>query len=357
MKKTEGRNYSIDFLRFVFSALIVYYHILHANIISYTAGQKLYTALQSASSKAGLIVECFLIIGGYFLYRSVKATANRPFRSFFSDRFFRLWPVFALYVVISFFFLGLSLEDAIYELSFLHCTGISLAYKGIIWYIAPFFVGSIFIAALIRNMKKRPAAILLAVIAFLGYSLNLNYSGGGLGREVAYSFISLGLIRVISGLCIGVLISMYAESVPVREKQGLPASLCWSVVEVLTSAGLINLFVFNKGLFRNSFTAVILFSILFYSFIGTRGYLSRFLNRPAFGFAGKYSYSIYVMQQISFWLLGMTFWKNTDFLYRHTLISIAISVLLSIALGIAVYYLVEKPCWALYKKRRDDRDK
>ena len=40
LEQKNERCYHIDFFRFVFAAIIVYYHILHSNIIPYTNGMQ-----------------------------------------------------------------------------------------------------------------------------------------------------------------------------------------------------------------------------------------------------------------------------------------------------------------------------
>ena len=64
MEKVKYHN--IEFLRFVFSIIIVYLHILHSNILPYIGMNNDYLVLRELSRNAAYIVECFFIISGYF---------------------------------------------------------------------------------------------------------------------------------------------------------------------------------------------------------------------------------------------------------------------------------------------------
>lgn len=67
--------YNIDCFRFIFSLIIVYFHILHANIMKFvenTPSMQNYEYLAKISSNSYLIVECFFIIAGFFLFLNFK---------------------------------------------------------------------------------------------------------------------------------------------------------------------------------------------------------------------------------------------------------------------------------------------
>lgn len=66
------RYYNIECLRFLFSLIIVYYHLLHASIVSRSPVPYAYDVFKVSSSSAYIAVEAFLIIGGYFTYISTK---------------------------------------------------------------------------------------------------------------------------------------------------------------------------------------------------------------------------------------------------------------------------------------------
>ena len=57
---------------------------------------------------------------------------------------------------------------------------------------------------------------------------------------------------------------------------------------------------------------------------------------------GKYSYSIYVMQQLSFYWLRKSLWKYSSLLDNVGL-TITLSLLFSFIVGVLTYYLIEKP--------------
>ena len=73
-----------------------------------------------------------------------------------------------------------------------------------------------------------------------------------------------------------------------------------------------------------------------------RGLCSALLNKKAFGFCGRYAYSIYVMQQTAFCIMKRTIWGNAN-LMSCPVLSIVVSMIIVVALGIVAYYVVERP--------------
>ena len=55
------KHHNIEFLRIAFSIIIVYFNILHSNIMKYINGNIDYIMLARLSDNAGWIVECFLL--------------------------------------------------------------------------------------------------------------------------------------------------------------------------------------------------------------------------------------------------------------------------------------------------------
>ena len=96
---------------------------------------------------------------------------------------------------------------------------------------------------------------------------------------------------------------------------------------------------------------VILFPVFFACLLTRKGVFSRLTDHKFVGLPGRYAYSIYVMQEVAFEVLGKTLWKNTPFLRDHPVAAITVSILLTAALGILVYHIVEKPAASWLKKK------
>ena len=353
MKK---KIYSIEFIRFLLSVIIIYYHVLHSNIIPYTSGQKKYIILQNWSAYAGLGVECFLIIGGYFLYKSYKKNEEKSVLQFAIDRFFRLWPAYAVYTVLSMVFMGQTIYSGIYDLFMLRATGISQEYKGIVWFIGPFYWCSVFLYALFKSLPEKSKGLVLSLMVYFCYVINFNYLHGGVGREVIWNFLSLAMLRVFGGLALGGIIAMFLENLEKYIKETSKSFgyyVIISVIEVGTFLFLLSYFLTGIKKDKSVLIVIIAFLILFISMLKGNGVLTKVLNFSILGNLGKYSYSMYVFQQFSFFILKKTLWKYETFLYEHTLWATALSTLCSVGIGILFYYLVEAPCAKWYHKKKN----
>mgnify|MGYP001522122991 CR=1 FL=1 len=91
--KAPAKNeklYSVEFLRFIFACVIVYFHFLHTNIMNYTGGSAFYQKLADNCS-GDKLVECFFILSGFFLFftsatgcseRCLESSDTVPFMEF-----------------------------------------------------------------------------------------------------------------------------------------------------------------------------------------------------------------------------------------------------------------------------------
>lgn len=354
----EKKLYNIEFVRFIFSAMIIYYHLLHNNLITVTDGGTAFlNRLADDCEYAGFIVECFFIIAGYFLFRSYSKRPDLSVKEFAYNKIARLWPVLFVTVVIGVLFFGENEIPSLFNVLFLQCIGVSLDYQGITWYVSPFFWAILFYFVLLKCARnKKMCNVLIGVISYFSYVLLVNRF---FGRETINDVFSLGVVRALGGIGVGYLIGVCLNSIQnmpaVKDFRGtktqnLLIGAAFSLAEIASAALLMRHFLSRDNTYGNQFFIVILFSVLLVCMISGRGILSRIFNNKIFGFAGKYAYSIYMMQQIAFWILKDTLWKNTDFIRQHGLWCIAISLIFAILLGILTYYAVEKPAANALKK-------
>lgn len=150
------------------------------------------------------------------------------------------------------------------------------------------------------------------------------------------------MCRALGGIGLGILLHRLSEELPkvkspLTEKKRM---ILLSVAEVSSFIFLLAYFL-GKVQYNNRFVIVPVFSILFLSFIHQGGIMSRILDWPGFSILGRYAYSIYVMQQVCFWILQRTLWKTA--VIQNIPVCIGISLVFSIVVGVGTYHLVEKP--------------
>ena len=191
-------------------------------------------------------------------------------------------------------------------------------------------------------------------MVYFGYVLNITFCNGGFGRETIYGFINLGLMRAIAGIGLGYLLASFYEenlkSISLTDdlkRNDLVLLFIVTLFECFSFAYLLGYFLLGFQ-YKNSFIVVLLFSLLLLCFVSGKGLLGRSLNKKIFSVFGKYAYSTYIMQQISFYILRKTLWKNIDFV-NHTVLCLTVSVVFSVLVGCATYHLVEKPSNDLLK--------
>ena len=347
MEKKKYHN--IEFLRILFALLIVYFHILHSNIMGYVGENEIYHSLAKLCNDAGIIVECFFIMSGYFLYQSYINKPETSVLQFTLKKIFRLLPVLLFSLVICVFFFNHRLEPALFNGLFLQCIGFSLEYKGINWYISPLFWVSIFYFVLLKTTDYKKANFSIAVITYISYVVLVNIT---FGRETIYGFLCLGVVRALAGIGLGYLIGLVLQELKkVRiVNWGGHSQLQYivvSIIEIVTLWYLLKWFLFGKS-YANSFIVIIIFSILFICFIKGKGLLSQLLDKMIFSAFGRYAYSIYVMQQVAFYILQRTLWRTA--IVGNVSLCLFVSLVFCTFVGVLTYHLVEQPCAKLYAK-------
>lgn len=354
--KNSDKLYSVEFVRFIFAAVIIYFHILHSNIRGVAIDLPIYSRFYADCAYAGAAVECFFIISGYFLYKSFQRKPDISVLEFAYNKFARLWPVLAAFLLIGLLFFYFNGYNSFYNMFFLQAAGVTTEVSGITWYISPLFIVMVFMFAFYKNTKdKKKYNLFLAVIVYFSYVMVINDCSKIFSRHNIYGIFSAAVLRAIAGMGLGYLIAVVSEKIKnldsVKNFKGN-----WfqnTIIFILVSAAEIASFYFMMHHFLDSqnsidqqFFVVLLFTVFFSCLLSKRGIFTLLFNNKLFGFLGKYSYSIYVMQQIAFYILQKVFWGNADYtayLENHFLRTLIISTALSILFGIAAYYIVEKP--------------
>lgn len=353
-KAGNGYSYHVDLLRFLFSLIIVYYHILHANIMDYVT-DPLYTTLGEKCSFSSNIVVCFFILSGLFMYRSYVKKPDTPIFGYICGRAARLGPVLITALLAEGLVSGFNWPRILLNSLFMQCSGLSLEYRGILWYVSSFFFSSIFMYAILSILKEKKGMFVIALLTYLSTTFLVNHGNGSIGgRETIYYVLNLGVLRGVSGIGIGMLLAFIHDNFRIRQNGAASGWKKWIGfavrlgIEGVTSYYCIRYFMLSERV-GNHLVLVVVFCILLLSALSAGSPIAMVFNRKPFGYLGRYAYSIYVMQQTGFYILRKTIWQNTAFT-DNVALCLIISTILVAALGVVTYHVVEKPCIKLYKK-------
>lgn len=353
---------NVEFLRFIFSLMIVYFHFF-PHIKGFVGDNEIYALFARNSSNAWIIVEYFLIIAGYFFYRTFYKK-EQSWSSFALTKIARLWPVLAFVTfcwVIEHLIFGMkiNLYTQFINLFFFQCIGITIGHEfyGVLWFISPFFWVLLFYFYILKNWKKENANLVIALLVYFSLVGNLNYFHGGLGRETIHTFINAGVMRVLAGIGIGYFIGVFHESIKncveicKTKLQKVFKFIIVSSIEIYCFVFLLNNGIFHKLSFNNKLIYILIFSILFFCFLMKQGFLSKFLDNKFWGYCGRFSYSIYAMQYVVFFILKKTMWLNHNFVFNHIYLNIFVTLLCCTIIGILTYKFVEVPAGKFLKEK------
>lgn len=180
----------------------------------------IYQNLAEQSKYAKYIVECFFIISGYFLYRSLLSRPEQKTTDFYGKNCPSVAGTGSFYG-FSVVFLEVPASEGILNLFFLQSTGLTTGWTGLNWYVSAFFFAEVFYFLLHKAMKNSAGMkLLICVIAYFGYTLNIMTTDGGFGRKVVYGVFSLAMARAVAGIGTGYLLGVFYDSV--KEKWEKP---------------------------------------------------------------------------------------------------------------------------------------
>jgi len=346
----------IDLLRFAFSVLVVYYHVLNANILPYVTNPR-FEELGHLVRYSSNIVICFFLISGFFLYRSFRSHPNQSIFEYIVSRVVRLWPVMAVDMIAEAVLSGnFNWQRTLINGMFLQCSGISLEYRGILWYVSAFFFATIFLYAVLKTCSERASGLVIALVTYFCTAFLVNYNNGLIGgRETVLYVLNIGILRGVAFMGTGILLAMIQEKLSAMLKltpvSRLTETVLFCIKVILEGLALYFLYIYflRSQSMSNHIVLVLVFSLFLLCLVSEKDPLGQLLNRKPFGYPGKYAYSIYVMQGTGFLLLQKTLWKNETFV-SNVWLAIGVSTLVPVAVGIAAYYLVEKPCSDAFQK-------
>lgn len=346
---------NIDSLKFIFALVIAYMHFTY-----YAFVKNLYPIQRYNNSSVYLIVEFFFIIAGFFLFQTFK-NKEQTWCDFTKRKIIRLWPVLAFSIIISIILYYLKLYPAnsgldvqFLNMLFLESIGVAPKYYGYNWYISAYFWVTIFYFYILKVFKNEHANLIIALCIYFSLVGNLNHSNFRLNEIfTTYGFFfNAALLRALTGIGLGYFTGIFYDKIKnyinSRNFDNTKTFIISSMAEFACCLFLIK-YMLLKHNTKNALIFIIVFLILFLLFLFKKGIISKLLDGGLLASFGKYAYSIYVMQSISFHLTRSLMWK-VPFLIIHSNIALFIALIVATILGILAYHFVEKPVSNYLKK-------
>lgn len=324
------KNRSIDFLRFVFSIIIVYYHLIPilASKFPEVANWK-NTLIQS--KHGGLVVYIFFFMSGFFFHTKNDKTVFE----FVSERIIRLWPVLFFSIMINFngipdFFNIFFIERVLGIVS----QGSSNPAS---WYVCVLFWVSVVLYSFIKSFEFKKLLPFFLIIAFLEFRLITVYRS-----HFYYDTVLCFTVGILhgGGILMGIISrQIWNVIIPIFDNiDSFFGKFIFSILEGTLFVSLIYICSFS---IREYYAVqnIMLYTIMIFVFMCNKGLLSKIFQK--IGKVGDYSYSIYLMQFPTFYYMERLFWNRP--LHFNVITYIITSLSICIIVGILTHYIIEKP--------------
>ena len=335
VKDGTQRLYAVEFLRIFFIFCVVFLHATDGTEIL----RKYLSLFHTSSHYFWRSVECFFIIGGFFLFRNLYHINDKTV----FQRIQKLWWRLVPGLVFSFTLLCL-IDKRVswhhFTICLFNIPDFGLAPGTIGW--GEYFIGSyFFVSCLLIGLfthYRRVAWLFIGIACYLLISLQLhvkttpsvNAFGG-----VYLSLIGDGLVRGFIGMSLGALGAFLSENIKLSRRFGI--RLAATVYEGLALFILIGYLMAGSENFRFTLLEIeLMFTILLISIAQNLGYISSLLNHMNWVmYASRYTYSFLVAHIVLVRCVKSSVFLNAE---NKAIMIVGGGALL----GVIEYHLVEK---------------
>lgn len=300
----QGKNNSIEFLRFLFISILVAWH---GDFNFFAHGY--------------LVVEFFFILSGYFIYISL-IKKNKGTLQYTLDKIRR---TYLEYIIACMFMFGLvalhafmyhehfftldNLFKFIAECLLLQDIGIfSGGFNHPLWYFSVLIWGGGCLYALLKYNKRLTVNVLLPIYTLLFYTyifsnrdsidiFNNRISIGCWDKHIFY----IPMLRGLAGMSFGIITAELSLKILPKIKK---THLLFDIISILSFILLLVVFCISKSYDRY---AIIFIPILILNCVSGRGILYRLLNRKIFSQLGGITYEMYILHVPLLLILGFLF--------------------------------------------------
>ena len=333
LKKEDflNRNHNIDFLRILFTLLIILYHIDNRLNIW---------------SNLGSAVEFFFILSGYFLAVASAKTENTLL--FIKKKIIRFMPLILFSEMLSILAVeNVSLSSFFAEVLLLPRTGLypTVGYNGATWYINVLFWVSLAYFYILKTQNKKTAHLIIGLMTFFAAVICVykNFALNDSDKSLLNILFPISMMKGVCSMGVGYFLAVLLSET--KEK------ILWSFLEVSVFSYALVMMFFKSCVPGNNIFYVIIFMLLLYLFLRRQGLFSRLLNQPVFSKYSKYCLSFYVTHYpiVTFWLFPIRD-KDPEWFFSHKIIVASVSCIVILIIGIFSYHFIEKPVGRFLKK-------
>lgn len=317
LKTEDTRHHAVELFRFLFAIQIAIFH----------SGDYFHVAVFGGGGY--IAVDFFFLLSGFFLYRRIymKKKENvqmypvKDAAVYMVSRIKKIYPDYLLAFFSQFLLINciveknclkqtaLNLLHSCWTLLLINEAGIGpIIYNGAAgWYLSALLIASY----LVFYLAAKDTEIFIRYLAPIGmlgiYSLFYNKFGH---LEIATEFCNTGgTLRAVAGISLGCIcyhIFLFIDQYDYTECGKVLLDL------LLLSLTAVIMWCEKRGFTQNDFICVLMFALLIPLLYAQKGYFTKVLQRPVFGFLGKISF-LYFLNHRFILILFIQYFPGLDY--------------------------------------------
>jgi len=365
---------NLDGLRFIMAMVVVLSHSDFGKAVQKVVPGDFLKHLVWAAINGGFAVSVFFVLSGflitYLMFEEQQATSNFSIRNFYVRRILRIWPVYYASLLFSFVIYpvikaqighaDLNPHNALYQILFLgNFDNIRVDHAGLYeyspmmiainWSVSveeQFYIFWPLLFLLFRGRKIIYVALTIVLASWVFRYVNTDHS-----KHIVHTF------SVITDLAVGAAmayLAFYQREKVMRFFKNLPRR----AIVMIYCAGAI-LLMYNNLLYNDKFldSCSRLIDSLFFAFIiMEQNYAAnsffKFSHAKRISSFGKYTYALYMFHPIGLQAAVLTFryaGMQHDTSFGNAMLYVLITLVISFALAVASYHLMESKILKLRK--------
>ena len=329
--KSGGRIASVEFIRVALCSLLI---LFHGRFLFGPFLQDLFHSTRTFFENGRICVECFFIIGGFFLLKNMEKH-EQQLADFAKKMYVRLMPCLLL-VTLVFVAAGWIKTRLLIDCIFLipgPLTNPQVLSLGS-WFVCAYF----WVMLLYFTVLQMKSQIRWAIVLGLVYvALSLQRNGplvGNVWDGLYFGWLGAGMVRAIGGIGLGILVAAVHTYFHSNGKWIVRCGL--TLLEVFAIVELFRYSVHTTS-HANVIEVQLIFGLLLLlsTCAGQAGYISSWFNRQQWiVYASRYTYAVFIIQMLSYKLLKS--WR------LGPIPSLVLGFAIPVVLGMLEYHIIEK---------------
>ena len=351
---------NLEFLRVVGCFAILALHF-GSDFKAFAQECELFDNILRLSRHGQKAVDLFFILSGFFF--ALKLDTTQSLWTFLKKKLIRMYPVILFSMILFsicaiFGLVKFNFFNSLTDLLLINGTSLVLQWGqgAVSWYVSTLLWVMALLFYVQKYYSRAAANLLVALGTVFSYAMIIHAQKGGIHNHLTtYGYVfSISMLRGFGGIGVGYFIALWYQQYlqnPLTQPFSRSKTLICTALEAIGLYVIIGGLLFHKIKAPNQLFFIAAYAVVIVLFLLRKGWISRLLDHDLWVKLSQYTFAIYICHSLIRSLLKYNIAaKYPKLVTAYPACYALLALVLSVALGVLVYYLVEKPAAKYLKK-------